>query len=87
MRKALPEVRHGTYREFCKGSSRLYLYAREYQGQRLLVVCAFSDVPTVFRAPRGFDLSRAELLLGNYPPSGSLILRPWETRVYRWAAP
>ena len=87
LRKALPEVRHGTYREFCKGSSRLYLYSREYQGQRLLVVCAFSDVPTVFRAPRGFDLSRAELLLGNYPPSGSLILRPWETRVYRWAAP
>ena len=53
-------------------------------GQRLLVVCAFSEAEQRFRAPTGFDLSAAKLLLQNYPDAPEGRLLPYECRVYLW---
>ena len=56
--------------------------------QKILVVCSFKGTDTTFRAPKGFDLSKGELILSNYAdanPSGNgFIARPYETRVYLW---
>jgi len=84
LRKALPAVRHGDYREYRKLSSQLYLYSRSTPEQRLLVVCSFSGREQSFHAPAGYDLSSARLLLNNYADSPAQTLRPYEARVYCW---
>ena len=83
LRKELPVVRHGVYKEHFPTSSRQYVYSRTMAGQKLLVLCSFCKKDTGLRLPKGFDLSKAELILGNYPDGGDT-LRPYECRVYLW---
>ena len=84
LRKALPVVRHGDYREFDRRNPHLYLYARQMRGQKILVVCSFSDRNRHFRFPRGFDPAQGRIVLQNYADDAGLTLRPYETRVYLW---
>jgi oligo-1,6-glucosidase len=83
LRKSLPVVRHGTYKEHFPMNPDLYIYSRETDEQTLLVVCSFSDRLTAMKLPEGFDLSGAELILTNYA-TPSALLRPYESRVYLW---
>ena len=83
LRKSLPVVRHGTYREYVARSGKRYVYSREMEGQRLLVVCSFSDKPMKLKMPRGFDLSKAELILQTHPTATDILQR-YESRVYLW---
>ncbi len=80
LRKSLPVVRYGTYRERLRASGKLYVYEREYEGARLLVVCSFSDKPVTL--PHRITRGAGELILCNYPDSDSQTLRPYEARVY-----
>jgi oligo-1,6-glucosidase len=73
---------------------RVYAYTRRHGDVELLVLGNFSGQDAPADVPDGGAWSRAELLLGNYPsqdgaaPDGAgtpLVLRPWETRVYRRA--
>lgn len=85
LRKELPVVRHGSYREFYRHSGKLYVYTRETETQRLLVVCSFTEKPVRFRAPKGYRLSEMELLLQNYDAQldgNDFVTKPYETRVY-----
>ena len=84
LRKSLPVVRHGTYQEHFPRSRKLYCYSRTMEGQRLLVLCSFSDKAIAFRAPKGFDLQTAQLVLQNYPDASGSQLKPYECRVYLW---
>ena len=84
LRKSLPVVRHGSYTEHQKASKDLYVYSRETENQKLLVVCSFSKDKTVFKSPKGFDLSRAKLVLRNYSDPRKAVLMPYECRVYLW---
>jgi len=85
LRKSLPVVRDGSYREHFRLSRKLYVYSRETAEERLLVICSFSDQCEKLKAPAGFDLSCAELLLCSHAhPSGQL--QPYESRVYRLKA-
>ena len=84
LRKSLPVVRHGSYTEHQKASKDLYVYSRETENQKLLVVCSFSKDKTVFKSPKGFDLSRAKLVLQNYSDPRKAVLMPYECRVYLW---
>jgi oligo-1,6-glucosidase len=84
LRKSLEVVRHGTYEEFDKFSSRRYVYARHHGSQRLLVVCSFSEKEQSFTPPREYDLNNARLILNNYPQPSTDLLRPYEVRVYLW---
>ena len=52
--------------------------------QQILVVCSYAKKDTRFTAPRGFDLTGAELILGNYPDATDGVLKPYECRVYLW---
>ena len=80
LRKSLPVVRYGTYRARLRASGKLYVYEREYEGARLLVVCSFSDKPVTL--PRRIMRGAGKLILCNYPDGDSPTLRPYEARVY-----
>ncbi|MBQ8617720.1 MAG: alpha-glucosidase [Clostridia bacterium] len=83
LRKALPVVRYGLYKEHFSASRRRYVYSREMEGERILVVCSFSVESIKLRIPDRFDLKTAELMLCNYEGESDM-LRPYEARVYRW---
>ncbi len=84
LRKWLAVVRQGDYQEFDRMNPNLYLYAREMKGQKILVVCSFTEKQISFRAPKGFKLNSGKWILGNYPEAFSTTLRPYEARVYLW---
>lgn len=77
---------YGDYKEHLKNSNKLYVYERELNGERLLVINSFTEKHVQFEAPKGFDLSKGELVLSNYKlcpvTSNSFVTRPFETRVY-----
>ena len=84
LRKTLPVVRHGAYREHFRRSGRHYVYSREMAGEKLLVICSFADRETNLPVPAGFDLSKAECILCNIGGASGDVLRPYESRVYHW---
>ena len=84
LRKKLSCVRDGDYREYRKHSGKVYMYARQNQRQKILVVCSFSKRKTAFRAPRDFYIPGAKLVLCNYGSVKTNTLQPYECRVYLW---
>lgn len=88
LRRRLPVVREGGYRELKRSSGQIYAYVREGAGQRLLVVCSLSPKMAYFSAPADVDLAVGELCLCGYedaPLEGNaFFLRPYECRVYLW---
>ncbi|MEE1199932.1 MAG: alpha-glucosidase [Christensenellales bacterium] len=84
LRKTLRVVRDGIYREHFPLSAKHYVYSRETETQRLLVICSFSNRETRLRVPRGFDLSKARLVLKSHEKAVADRLQPYETRVFLW---
>ncbi|MEE1037421.1 MAG: alpha-glucosidase, partial [Oscillospiraceae bacterium] len=66
LRKSLSCVRDGEYREYRKLSGKVYMYSRQNQRQKILVVCSFHKKPMGFRPPADFYLGGARLALCNY---------------------
>ena len=85
-RKSHPVAVYGDYKEHFEDSKDLYVYERNLDGKRLLVVCSFSDKTVGFWAPEGFDLTKGKLVLTNYMENNmhgnGFTMRPYETRVY-----
>ena len=82
LRKTLSCVRYGDYREYNRASSKLYIYSREDEKQKLLAVCSYTDKSVKFQPPKRFDMDAAELVLQNYENSDANMLQPYEVRVY-----
>ncbi len=83
LRKSLSVVRDGVYKEHFPLSRKLYVYSRVMKGQKLLVICSFSDRAEKMKVPAGFDLAKAKLILQNVENTSSTLL-PYESRVYLW---
>ena len=85
-RKSHPVAVYGDYKEHFEDSRELYVYERNLDGKRLLVICSFSDKTVGFWAPEGFDLTKGKLVLTNYMENNmhgnGFTMRPYETRVY-----
>lgn len=77
---------YGDYKEHLKESRELYVYERNYEDKRMLVICSFTEKLVFFKAPEGFDLKKGELALCNYKypalSDNSFKTKPYETRVY-----
>ena len=77
---------YGDYKEHYKNSDKLYVYERNLDGEKILVVCSFSEKSVNFEAPEGIDLSKGELVLANYKltplTNNSFVTRPYECIVY-----
>lgn len=49
------------------------------------MICSYTKEPVRFRAPRGYDLEKGELVLcshGDERKGNGFVTRPYETRVY-----
>ena len=83
IRKELNVIKDGIYKEYNKLASKVYMYSRENSKEIVLVICSFYDKETKLKVPSFFNLNEGELILNNYE-NNSLILKPYETRVYLW---
>ena len=83
LRKSLPVVKNGTYKDHFFMSGKRYVYSRSDGKQKLLVMCSFSKKKIPVKVPAGFDLSTAKLVLQSYEDAGNT-LQPYEARVYLW---
>ena len=83
LRKSLPVVKDGKYRDHFFMSGKRYVYSRDDGKQKLLVMCSFAKTDIPVRVPAGFDLSKAKLVLQSYPEAKDT-LQPYEARVYLW---
>ncbi|MBQ9731375.1 MAG: alpha-glucosidase [Bacilli bacterium] len=83
LRKELSAIRYGDYKEYNKMSSKVYMYSRSDDKQKVLVVVSFTDKKVNIKLPKGFDLESAKLVLSNYD-NNTLVLKPYEARVYVW---
>ena len=84
MRKGNPVLIYGRYTLLDKDNPDVYTYTREWDGKKMLVLLNFKDKAASTKT--GLDLSKAKVLLGNYPtsPSPNAELRPYEAVVYEW---
>ena len=73
---------HGSYEELDPDDDQVFAYRRHYQGQTLLVISNFTD-QTVTRDYQ--QATATEQLIGNYTDDQGTTLRPYETKVYRFA--
>ena len=85
LRKGSETLLWGDYREYFPRSRKFYMYERSWKGERVLVICSFSQQTVRCRLPEGYAAADAELLLGNYAAGAEPgTLRPWEAQVWRW---
>lgn len=86
LRRDNPVIIYGDYKEYLPKSKQLYVYERNYEGKKLLVVCSFTEQSVRFDAPYGIDLNDGKLVIKNYESnfiiSNGFTTRPYETRVY-----
>lgn len=77
---------YGSYKEHYKNSDKLFVFERNYNGKRLLVINSFTEENVAFEAPKGFNLEEGKAILCNYEnptvQNNGFKTRPYETRVY-----
>ncbi|MBQ2961162.1 MAG: alpha-glucosidase [Oscillospiraceae bacterium] len=85
-RKEREVVLYGEYIEYMPEDKNFYVYERRLNGERLLVICAFTARQLRFDAPAHIDLERWTLELSNYDYcfaiGNGFTIRPYEMRVY-----
>ena len=82
LRKANPVLIYGKYTLVDSDNPDVYAYMRELDGVRVLVLLNFRDKAA--SAQTGLDLTKATVLLGNYPASSKDgRLQPYEAVIYR----
>jgi len=83
LRKDNPVLIYGKYTLLDQDNPDVYAYTRELDGRKILVLLNFKDKPV--SAKTGLDVSKAKVLLGNYPtasPNGQL--QPYEAAIYEF---
>ena len=84
LRKQYPVIVYGSYQLLLEDSEELFAYIREYEGEKLLVVCSFTDKEVEFEIPKEFQ--GAQCLIANYEnsyDSEKMVLKPYEAFVLR----
>lgn len=84
LRKEYPIIVYGRYELLMEDDEELFVYTREMDGEKLLVVCSFCDHETDFDIPAEF--AKASCLIsntdGNYDRA-EMTLKPYEAFVLR----
>ncbi|OOQ61499.1 oligo-1,6-glucosidase [Mucilaginibacter pedocola] len=81
LRKANEALIYGKYTLLDEDNPDVYVYTRELNGKKLLVLLNFRAKASAYNI--GMDISKASVLLSNYAkPSASGTLQPYEAVVY-----
>jgi oligo-1,6-glucosidase len=85
LRHTEPAVAHGDFRMLLEDDERVFAYLRTHGATELLVLGNFSADEVAAEVPAAKEWSRHAPVIANYPCEAgtSLLLRPWESRVYR----
>ena len=78
-RKANTTLIYGSYQDLAPDHPHLYIYLREDEKTRFMVVHNLSD-STINWAPQD---SKYKMVIGNYEKTQEGLLHPWESQVYR----
>lgn len=84
LRKQYSVIVYGNYDLLLPDSEDLYVYTRNWEEQRLLVICNFADREVGFIVPEEFIVDRAEVLISNYnrvQVEKNIVLQPYECAV------
>ncbi|WP_445448784.1 glycoside hydrolase family 13 protein [Enterococcus faecalis] len=87
LRKNYEVIIEGDYRLINETDSDIYSYVREYNNEKLIVICSFSKYKVNYEVPDEFNLDNFKLLLSNYYDSSRVLskiitLRPYEALIY-----
>ena len=72
-------VVYGEFRGLMEESDSIYAYERLWKGERLLVVCNFTEEEQA--CPLLEDAGQAEEIISNYKEHKACVLQPYEARV------
>ena len=89
LRKSHEIIVYGSYELLLPDDPDLYVYTREQNGEKLLVICNFTDQSKNFSLPDGWIPERMERLIGNCCRTAAertMELMPYEAVVYNMPA-
>jgi oligo-1,6-glucosidase len=89
LRKGSETLIYGDYTEYFPKDKNIFMYERSLGKESYLIICSFSRLPVRAHKPEKFKGHKGELVLCNYEGESKLLhkkglLRPFETRVYRY---
>lgn len=76
---------YGHYQLLAPEDPQVFAYTREYEGQKLLVICNVSDENVPFQIPESVSWQKEERLIGNYEKRAltrKMEMKPWEAMVW-----
>lgn len=87
LRKSLPVLVYGDYKLIEEDSETLFVFTRQFENEKVLVILNFSDHRNTFTIPAGFILMKE--LINNYPVktvpvNNQIILQPWQAIVFKY---
>lgn len=77
----------GDFTLYQKHNKNWFVFSRQYEGKKALVLCNWSDKVRTAKVPKGFNLQEGKLLISTYLQdntieNGTFSARPYECRVY-----
>ena len=85
LRKSHEIIVYGSYELLLPDDPDLYIYTRELNSEKLLIICNFTEAEKEFSLPEGWLPEKMEHLIGNYCRTAAqktMTLMPYETLVY-----
>ncbi|WEG13560.1 alpha-glucosidase [Pullulanibacillus sp. KACC 23026] len=88
LRKEHPVIVYGNYQLILENDEHIYAYIREFNGEKLVAICNFSEENRTFELPEAIQFNSEKLLISNYEVNvdenvQSFELKPYEARVYQ----
>lgn len=87
LRKENEIIIYGDYELLLPEDENIYAYIREFNNEKLLVICNFSKNVMDFEVPKELRGKEEEMLISNYSEEklvDNISLRPYEARVYKY---
>ncbi len=85
MRKNSEAAIYGDFKEYEPENTKLYIYERNFERQKLYVILNFTEESAEFHMPEEWKEDRTKLLISNYAaePLKDRTMRPYEAAVYQ----
>ena len=87
IRKENDVLIYGDFKLYYRKSKKWFVYSREFEGKKALIICNFTNKDIKAKIPKEFDLSKGKMLMSTYVYhneliNGKYIAKPYEARVY-----